>query len=311
MKNSRDTAASGVLVVDDDVTNLEILVRSVKESGLKPYPFADSKAAWEFLRREPHAAHIALLDKMMPGMDGLELLGRIKAQKELRDMPVIVQTGDPSVDQMHMGIDGGAFYYLAKPYHTSVLFSLLQAALREVELRDGLRARIKTVVPAALAQQATYLVRTPAEAHDLAAVIGKQFPSPTPVATALCELMLNGIEHGNLEIGFEDKSKLLAAGTWDAELGQRLEDDRYRARQVSVTVEETKTGHQIVVTDEGSGFDVGAYCQDKLSPSRFTGPNGRGIARAMAWLGSRVQYRDKGRTASVHIRRDGKPPRSS
>ena len=311
MNATHNTAACGVLVVDDDNTSLEILTRSVTESGLKPHPFTDSKAAWEFLSRQPHATHIALLDKMMPDMDGIELLGRIKASGELRDMPVILQTGDASVDQVLKGIDGGAFYYLTKPYHTNALRSLLQAAVREVQLRDEMRARIETVVPAPPIQQATYLVHTPQEAHEVAATIGMHSFNPTPVSNALCELMLNGIEHGNLEIGFEDKGKLLASGEWDAELASRLEDTRYKARRVRVTVDRTETGHQVVVTDEGRGFDATGYLQRNLAQNYFIGPNGRGIAKAEAWLGSRIRYRDKGRTAQVHIRRDGKFPRFS
>jgi two-component system cell cycle response regulator len=301
MQQADENTVNGVLVVDDDSMNLELLTRAVKDSGFQAHSFADSTEAWAFLCRSPHACDIALLDKMMPGMDGLELLQRIKCQQSLRDMPVIIQTGDVSAEEMRKGIDARAFYYLIKPFHPDVLLSVLQAAAREVVSRHEMQTGVLTALPSEFLQQAEFTARTPAEARELSAGIGTLFTKPAEVAGGLYEVILNGIEHGNLQIGFERKGELLMANDWDNEIARRLENPLYRARRVRIMIQRTKGGFQIVIRDEGDGFDVAAYYRGKSLTKQFTGPNGRGIARAMLALGCRIQYLHNGSEAHCHV----------
>src|SRR5438046_135725 len=89
-----------VLAVDDDEINLMILIKNAQEAGYVVKSFTSGEAAWDYITNHPQDVDLALLDKMMPGMSGLELLSRIKADNALKHIPVIIQTGDAGVIQM-------------------------------------------------------------------------------------------------------------------------------------------------------------------------------------------------------------------
>ncbi len=69
-----------VLAVDDDEINLMILVKTIQDAGYAAKPFASGAEAWEYLHDHPDDVDIALLDKMMPGTNGIELLKLIKSE---------------------------------------------------------------------------------------------------------------------------------------------------------------------------------------------------------------------------------------
>src|SRR5262249_5237196 len=94
-----------ILAVDDDEVNLAILVKSSEDAGYKVRPFTSSEAAWIYLVKHQKEIDIAVLDKMMPDINGLELLARIKSNPTLKYIPVILQTGDVGVEQMREGLD--------------------------------------------------------------------------------------------------------------------------------------------------------------------------------------------------------------
>lgn len=302
MYSEDEIDVSSVLVVDDDPTSLELLTKVVNDNGFHAHAYSNSKEAWEFLCRAPQSSDIAVLDKMIPEIDGIELLRRIKGKKICQDMPVIMQTGDASATQMRECIDNGAFYYLLKPFHPDVLTSLIQAAVRDVKSRRMLRRAAFPSIALQLVQRGIYVLRTPAEARALAAEIGAVSSNSNQIADALYELMLNAIEHGNLGIGFERKRELILANEWDSEIAGRLGKPEYRDRRVHITLQREKSGLHIAIRDEGSGFDSTPYCTGKSIKTQFCGPNGRGIAKARLGLGFRLQYLGNGNEAHCHVK---------
>ena len=115
---------------------------------------------------------------------------------------------------------------------------------------------------------------------------------PDQVAFGLNELLLNAVEHGNLEITYSQKTELVLAGTWVSEIERRLELVEYRNRQVVVEVE--TAGDQVVFTikDEGHGFAWEPYRE--LAAERAKDPHGRGIALSALMAFSSLTYRGCG-----------------
>ena len=109
-----------------------ILTKCVQEAGYHVKPFAFRRRSVRIPdANNPNDVDIALLDKMMPGMNGLELLQAHKEPRALRHIPVIMQTGDAGVAQMRDGLEKGAYYYLTKPFHPEILTALLHSAESE------------------------------------------------------------------------------------------------------------------------------------------------------------------------------------
>jgi anti-sigma regulatory factor (Ser/Thr protein kinase) len=134
--------------------------------------------------------------------------------------------------------------------------------------------------------------RTQAEARDLAALIAHAAPDPTRVVLGLTELILNAIEHGNLEISYEEKSRLIAADALSSEVERRLADTAYRAREARLLLARSKDAVEFVVQDEGAGFNWHPYLE--MSPDRAFDTHGRGIAMSRLLSFDHIEYRGSG-----------------
>lgn len=138
-----------------------------------------------------------------------------------------------------------------------------------------------------------FLFQTMAQARDLAIRLAQLFPHPASAHHGLSEMLVNAIEHGNLEIGFEEKTNLLRSGQWRQEIEKRLSSPRWASRFGEVALEETKDFVAVTIRDAGSGFDWKPYME--LSAERVRLPNGRGIATARLFAFTSLTYHDEGR----------------
>ena len=124
--------------VEDDASIRDIEVYALRSVGFEARGFSDGAAFWDALRAE--RPELVVLDVMLPGIDGIELLSRMRASDDLRDIPVIMATAkDTEYDKIH-GLDLGADYYLAKPFGVMELVSCVKAVLRRCRRDDEERA---------------------------------------------------------------------------------------------------------------------------------------------------------------------------
>ena len=114
-----------LLIVDDEPLNLEILSEYFDGQGYRLSMAENGEVAWAMLKQHPDV-DLVLLDRMMPCIDGVELLKRIKADPELKPIPVIMQTAASAPEQVREGLLAGALYYLTKPYERDSLLSIVQ-----------------------------------------------------------------------------------------------------------------------------------------------------------------------------------------
>jgi len=118
----------------------------------------------------------------------------------------------------------------------------------------------------------------------------------------LYELLSNAMEHGNLEIGYQEKQWALAQGRYEDVLRQRLADPRLNTRRITVHVRYEKDGESLNyrIADEGGGFPWQRYmqCYDKVG--RLTGANGRGIFIVRS-LCAELTYNEPGNEVVITI----------
>jgi DNA-binding NtrC family response regulator len=126
-----------VLIVDDEEKVRKYLSRLLLKRGFLVSMACDGTEALQHL--ESTDADIVILDVLMPGPNGLEILPQIKALRPQTE--VILLTGNASVECGVEGIRRGAFDYLLKPVHLDDLFDRMQRALeRRLVNRDGIQA---------------------------------------------------------------------------------------------------------------------------------------------------------------------------
>ncbi len=119
-----------ILIVDDEESVRDSLQNWFIEDGYEVACAENAKVALQFL--ENHPVDIVLADIKMPGMDGLEMLRRIKSLKT--DVIVIVMTAFATVDTAVIALKDGAFDYVTKPFDPDDLSHLIRNASRQVEL---------------------------------------------------------------------------------------------------------------------------------------------------------------------------------
>ena len=114
--------------VEDDASIRDIEVYALNSTGLAAEGFADGAAFWQALQKTQ--PELVVLDVMLPEIDGIELLRRMKADAALREIPVIMATAKGTEYDKIQGLDLGADDYLAKPFGVMELVSRVKAVLR-------------------------------------------------------------------------------------------------------------------------------------------------------------------------------------
>jgi len=120
-----------ILVVDDDPDHLRIVSDKLEHTGYDVTAAEDAEAALS--RIGSVDPHLVITDLKLPGMNGLELLEKVRA--DMDDVDVVVMTGHEDMDSAVAAMKGGAFDYMTKPIELQALESLVRRCLDERELR--------------------------------------------------------------------------------------------------------------------------------------------------------------------------------
>ncbi len=299
---------STILIVDDEAVNIELLEETLRNAGYTNlFSFSNPQNAMQMLEREAGKIDLVLLDWMMPGMDGLTFLSRMKQRPEMHDIPVIMQTALTTRERMVEGINAGVYYYLTKPYDERILISVVRAALENrksmLQLRSKARQYEKILH---LFQEMHIELHTLEEAQDIAALLANCFPDPDRVVFGISEMLINAIEHGNLCIGYEEKTTLLLQGTWEQEVTRRLTLPECRHKKVSLHFTRTLEEITLTIRDEGIGFEWQPFLE--IQPSRATHIHGRGIAVARKLSFDTVRYLGSGNEVMCSVRMENLSP---
>ena len=128
-----------ILIVDDHPDNVEVLKVRLDALGYRTAAAPDGETALQMVAESP--PDLILLDVMMPHMDGNEVARRIKGDKSLPYIPIIMQTALDSTHSKVAGLDAGADDYITKPINYAELQARMGAALRIKALQDEVKAK--------------------------------------------------------------------------------------------------------------------------------------------------------------------------
>lgn len=285
-----------VFIVEDDRSSLLFIEQQLEALGYETASASDGETACEMLERSPEIADVIVLDRTLPGIDGIDVSKRLQGNEKLNAKPIVMVTGCDTPEQIKEGMDSGVFYYLIKPLDISVLQSVLNAAMRRAEENYALlRTFNDQNVGISCLQSAKFQFKTIPEARSIAAILSQCFKNPNQVLVGISELLMNAVEHGNLEIGHEKKSELLHEGLLETEIEQRLQQDEYKDRFVEASLSKRDEGTYVIVTDMGPGFDPKRFMS--IDPAKSGAKNGRGIAQARIVSFDKLGYNEKGNRA--------------
>lgn len=117
-----------IYCVEDDENIRELVGYALRSQDFEVETFADGKEFWKAMQQRVPA--LVLLDIMLPGESGTEILDKIRKDTQLRSLPVIMLTAKTSEYDIVRGLDGGADDYVCKPFGIVELISRIRSVLR-------------------------------------------------------------------------------------------------------------------------------------------------------------------------------------
>lgn len=293
-----------ILVVDDEPLNLEIIEEFLTGKG-QPYTVetaSDGIEAMEKLEADPNKYDVVLLDRMMPRMTGMEVLEKMSAHSELKYIPVILQTAKVSKEDILEGLKAGAYYYLTKPFTSAILHSVVKTAVKDRGYNKALIASLNvTKSSVKLINNANFKFRTLEDVRAVSSLLACACDEPDQIAMGLSELMINAIEHGNLHIGYEEKSELRKDDLWDSEIAKRLELPENKEKYASIDIINGSDAVTYTIIDQGNGFSWDDFMD--FDTERVMDNHGRGIAMANKLYFSKMEYQGNGNIVTVMVKK--------
>lgn len=137
MDNANDSHKTKILVADDDLTSRLILSSTLKKFGYEPIVVANGKSALEALQGDD-ALTLAILDWMMPEMDGIEVVRAVKTLDRDIQPYIIMLTTKTDKEDVITGLESGADDYIRKPFDAEELWARIRVGIRTVELQRRL-----------------------------------------------------------------------------------------------------------------------------------------------------------------------------
>lgn len=122
--------------VEDDASIRDIEVYALSSAGFAARGFEDGSSFYAAITGEKEKPQLIVLDVMLPGIDGIELLRRIRANAALKQIPIVMATAKGSEYDRIQGLDLGADYYLTKPFGVMELISCVKTVLRRCGAED-------------------------------------------------------------------------------------------------------------------------------------------------------------------------------
>jgi DNA-binding response OmpR family regulator len=272
-----------IMIVDDEPLVRQELGELLTEEGYDIVTAEDGEAGLEaFLRYRPE---MVITDAKMPRREGLSLARAILADDASVAITMITGHGTEkmAIEALRLGITD----FIKKPLNINDLL----AAVERMQNARALTKRPRT--PLALPDEVRRVGATVSYELDnsrdavpaLVTAVVHDMASPLPnrkrdgLALALRELLLNGIEHGNLQLGFESKTTATDQGQLEAVIQQRLAQAELAQRKVHIEARQRPEAVTIVITDEGEGFDWQAL-PDPTEPDNILCCHGRGVLLA-------------------------------
>lgn len=291
-----------ILVVDDEPLNLDIIEEFLTGKGQTYIVETTNNGleAMEKLEANSGRYDVVLLDRMMPKMSGMEVLAKMSEHPELKYIPVILQTAKVSKEDILEGLKAGAYYYLTKPFTSDMLLSIVKTAVKDRSYNKALLASLNvTKSSVKLLKNANFQFRSLEDVRAVSSLVACACDEPDKIAMGLSELMINAIEHGNLHIGYDEKSKLRKQDMWESEIAERLELSENKNKYASIDVSNDTDGVTYTITDQGNGFDWKEFME--FDTTRVMDNHGRGVAMANKLYFHKVEYQGNGNIVTAKV----------
>ncbi len=286
-----------ILIVDDDELITNLLEDYLSGLGYDVISADNAEKAIHFLNNGDQFS-LVITDVNLPGKSGLELLKIINETKD--ELPVILLTGLKTIDTAISALQSGAADYITKPFDLNTVQKIIQKVLKKQSrsrkkekiyenlehLKLSFKFKTKELDPDILAKEISSILQKMRFSDD---DVLKQYE------LVFTETLINGIEHGNLELPSAIKNNdILQMAKFEELREKRLQDPEYADREIEIIFECGTESFNFTVKDSGPGFDWRKYIDNnhKISDVNLN-PYGRGFL-IIGHIIDEVYFNDKG-----------------
>lgn len=288
-----------VLIIDPDVALQEILGEILKNRFriFTANSIDESKAIMG--GEDPHLIFIELV---LRGEDAIQYIERTKKSKT--NTQFIVITDNATVENAVTALRHGALDFLKKPFEIDDIarivekfFSLTANREADYDIYSSIIAESRTFeLPTDFSIISTFMSEI---MHIISRFTGVDKKTTLTIRLSLYEMLVNAMEHGNLEINYEMKKNLLEEVVdYQRFLQERASEEPFINRKVRVSYTYDKKSLAFTIDDEGKGFDVSKVPNPHASEN-LERLNGRGIFISRVNM-TKVLYNDKGNSVTLY-----------
>lgn len=270
----------------------------------------DATQAWRMLEAHPKHYDCLILDKNMPQCSGLELLRAVRCSAWHYEIPAIMLTGEAGNNSLIECLEGGVNLYLTKPATQELLKAALEQIQTEIDKRLGLVNRSNQFSNAlSNLSKAHFRIQTPNQASSLAWLLSQQAENPDRVYLGILEILINAIEHGNLQLKPSQRKSLLSKDDFRQELESLTKQSPFCTKWVEIEYASDDNFVTIEVKDQGVGFDWQRF----LNENRPIKPWGNicGFHKITNAGFANLHYRNNGRTAVFCMKKAENPDKTA
>jgi DNA-binding response OmpR family regulator len=287
-----------VLLVDSSRDLQADLARDAERLGFTLIAASGLSEAMASFERE--APDVVITDLFPSDEAGLALIEELRSRGET--CPVVVVSAESSGEMVAEAFRAGATDYLHKPIVKEELTRVL-ARVRRLAVRTA--APVPTLLgfdqrfilacdPDSVAETVSWVMETTA----------MMLPGERQLRLrgALQELLVNAVEHGNLEISHDEKKRAMAEGRYEALLLERLAQPTLKDRRVVVHASYDKPAGRLIyrIADEGKGFDWRLMLDRQIEGDKSNGGNGRGLLLVRS-LFPGLSYNERGNEVTLAV----------
>jgi len=282
-----------ILIIDDNndlleylkdffmIYNYEVILAETGNEGIEKF--------------RQYRPDIVISDMRLPDKNGNIVVKEIKEMD--KDVPIIIITGYSDKQLILSAMRNGALDLLKKPFKPKDLRYLINKI-------ETLFKKIKVKLSSSFVQWEKRELRIFNDIYIISPVVNFIFNNIDYISddvsfmkNGLQEILINAVEHGNLDITYEEKQTLLEKGDYNHSLKEKAALPEYQGKYVNIRVFSTPDYLKIIVEDMGKGFDLSAI-PDPNNPENFLRESGKGILMAMHAF-DRVDFNDVGNQVSM------------
>lgn len=282
-----------LLIIDDNKDLLEFLRDFFRKNGFDVLLALTAMDGVE--KFKSFMPDVVITDMRLPDKPGNWVVKEVKSVN--KKTPVIIITGYSDHHLIVEAMENGATELLKKPFKQKDLKYLLSKI--EILLK---RLHVDLSSRFVCWEKRHYQIEN--DIHVVPILVDYLFDrvdylceNDSFLRIGLQEILINAIEHGNLEISYSDKQKMLDSGDYNQMLMERAKEETYRHKRVDIKVFSTPQYLKVIVEDMGNGFDMSAL-PNLGDPENFFRESGKGILMAINAF-DRVQYNDIGNVVTL------------